>query len=408
MKLQWTLLLFGILSSTACKKVVIGSGGGSGGKEKPGDSVEGGSSSADEEVASEEELGEDDEISPDIEASVAEESFNLAKFIASRKEPELDEIKKKLDPELSKIAVGDRNKFGLESNATVLIDTADGAPEGERKLQSRFWIDTYLFSQKVKNIGENSASDNFIEAQGTATLDKLSMEAFYRYLGVDVATKTITAGWEPRYTRDSEMKFGANAIIVGAELSLRMGGEVAVKFEFGVRRDGVLNLIFTPSANITAGVVGAIKVLLGIGSAGPKGITQMMKFTGRGNGNIGYIPKTKMIYADFGMDPGDLVFTDGKVDIVAESIGRTLWTKNVYDPAPLVVKKVPQYGTTIIRYIEKPEDCDAAGAQAKRVLNIGIVKMKKYRDAVAEEDKSVITTSINRMNELKVKAKTCS
>lgn len=405
MKLQVSLLLFGVLMASSCKKVTVGGSKGSGSATEDEFS---GDLSEEEEVLDEEALGDDGTIDESVEPSVAEETFSLTKFLNSRKEPGLEGIKKKLDPELTKIVVGDPEKFSLETNTSVKIDPAEDSPEGERKLEARFWVDAYMFKKKIKNIGTDSQSENFMEAQGTATLDQLGMEAFYRYLGVDVATRTITAGWEPRYTRDNDIKFGANAVVVGAEVNLRMGGEVAVKFEFGVRRDGVLNLIFTPQADITAGVSGEVKVLAGVGSAGPKGVTSMMKYIGRGNANIGFIKQTNMIYADIGMDPGSMTFTDGKVDIVASSLGRTLWTKNVYDPQPLLVKKIPQYGSAFTKYVSAPDDCAYAASEAERILNIGIVKMKAYREAVAEEDKAVITTGINRMNELKQKAKSCS
>ncbi|MES2743991.1 MAG: hypothetical protein V4655_01130 [Bdellovibrionota bacterium] len=414
MKRPWAILLI-IALSFSCKKVVVGKGaageGAASGVSEAGkaeDAAGEEGESAETEEVSEEELGADGEISPDVEPSVAEESFNLVKFISTRKEPELTEIKTKIDPEFTKLAVGDRSKFGLETNTSMKIDPAASAPAGERKLEARFWVDAYMFDQKVKNIGAGSQSDFFMEAQATATLDKLGMEAFYRYLGVDVSTKTITAGWEPRYTRDNEIKMGANVVIVGAEAKVRMGGEVAVKFEFGVRRDGVLNMIFTPQANITSSISLDAKVLLGLAEAGPEGIIQMMKYVGRGNGNIGFIKKTKMIYADIGMDPGAMTFTDGKIDLVGRSLGREVARKNVYDPVPLKVQKIPQFGTTITKYVAVPTDCEGALAEAEKVLNVAIVKMKAYREAVADEDKPVITTGLNRMNELKVKAKKCS
>jgi hypothetical protein len=399
-----TLLTLLLLSLTAaCKKTVkVGGGGTTGARSAASEEVVVEEESVTEEDTSEVESGEDGPIEP----SKAEETFSLVAFIKSRPEPELDEIKKKINPEVTKIVVGDQDKFSLESNMSMQVSpSTDETAPGERKIVGKFWVDAYMFNKKVKNIGEGAQGDQFMEAAGTAVLDKLNMEAYYRYLGVDVSTKTVTAGWEPRYTRDNEVKFGANAVIVGAEVSLRMGGEVAIKFEFGVRRDDVLNLVFTPQAHITAGIGGAIKILGGVGSAGPRGVTKMMDYIGRGNANLGYIKSTKMIYADIGVDPGSITFTDGKVDLVASSLGRTLWTKNVYDPKPLVVKKVPQYGTTVVKYTSAPDDCAAATAEAEKVLNAGKVKLTAYMEAVDELDKPVILSSLNRMDELKTKAK---
>ncbi|RYZ60226.1 MAG: hypothetical protein EOP07_01505 [Proteobacteria bacterium] len=321
-----SILALALLTLTfACKKTVkVGNGGSTGSGTAASEDV-----SVEEETVAEEDSGdvESGEEGP-IEPSKAEETFSLVSFIKSRPEPELDELKKKINPEVTKIVVGDQAKFSLETNMSMQVSpSTDETAPGERKIVGKFWVDAYMFKKKVKNIGEGAQGDQFMEAAGTAILDKLNMEAYYRYLGVDVSTKTITAGWEPRYTRDNEVKFGANAVIVGAEVSLRMGGEVAIKFEFGVRRDDVLNLV-----------------------------------------------------------------------------GRTLWTKNVYDPKPLVVKKVPQYGTTVVKFTSAPADCAAATAEAEKVLNAGKVKLTAYMEAVDELDKPVIVSSLNRMDELKVKA----
>lgn len=402
------LLAFAVVGLTfACKKTVkVGSGGSSGGAESVAAPV------AEDPAAGGEDVGAGGEEGP-VEPSKAEESFSLVTFLKSRTEPELEEIKKKINPEVTKLVVGEQEKFSLETNMTMRVAPAtDETAPDERKIEAKFWVDAYMFKKKIKNIGVDAQGDNFMDASGTAVLDKLNIDAYYRYLGVDVATKTITAGWEPRYTRDNEVKFGANIVIVGAEVSLRIGGEVAVKFEFGVRRDNVLNIIFTPQAHITAGVSGQVKILGGLGSAGPVGVTKMMDYTGRGNANLGIINSSKLLYADIGVDPGAMTFTDGKVDIVASSLGRTLWTKNVFDPKPLLVKKIPQYGTTVVKFIKMPataELCAQATAEAEKILTANQEKLTKYREAVAEEDKPVITSSLSRMDELKAKAgKACS
>ncbi len=415
------LYAFAFLSLTlanACKKnVTVGHGGGGEAGQAEGKVDEGdGAAAADgkegEEVV--DEGGGDEEAGGEetVESS-SEEKFSLVKFLKSRTEPDLEEIKMKVNPETTLLIVGERNRFSLETNTTMGVapSTDESAPD-ERKIESKFWVDAYMFDKKVKNIGASAINDKFMEASSTAILDHFNFEAVYRYLGVDVSTKTITAGWEPRYTRDNEVKFGANVVVVGAEVSLRMGGEVAVKFEFGVRRDDVLNIVFQPQAHITAGVSGQIKLLGGLGSAGPKGVTKMMEYMGRGNANLGLIPSSKLLYADIGIDPGAMIFTDGKVDIVASSLGRDLWTKNVYDPKPLIVKKIPQFGASIVRFIKKPESaeaCKAATDEAEKILTANKAVMVKYKAAVAEEDQPVITASLARMDEILGKVpKACS
>lgn len=408
--MKLAILAFAMLGLTfACKKTVkVGSGGGSGSS-----NVIAPTPAGDEPAPKGGEGDIPDAEEGAIEPSKAEETFSLVTFLKGLPEPELDGIKTKINPEVTKLVVGDQSKFSLETNTTMRVSPAtDETAPGERKIESKFWVDTYMFGKKVKNIGVDAKGDSFMDASGTAVLDKLSMDAYYRYLGVDVSTKTITAGWEPRYTRDNEVKFGANVVVVGAEVSLRMGGEILVKFEFGVRRDNVLNLIFTPQAHITAGVSGQVKVLGGLGSAGPEGVTKMMDYIGRGNANLGIINSSKLLYADIGVDPGSMTFTDGKVDIVASSLGRTLWRKNVFDPKPLLIKKIPQYGATVVKFIKMPataELCAEATAQAEKILNANKAKMSKYSEAVAPEDKPVIIASLSRMDELKIKiGKACS
>ncbi|RZI59267.1 MAG: hypothetical protein EOP14_04355 [Pseudomonas sp.] len=68
------------------------------------------------------------------------------------------------------------------------------------------------------------------------------------------------------------------------------------------------------------------------------------------------------------------------------------------------MKKVPQYGTTVVKFTSAPADCAAATAEAEKVLNAGKVKLTAYMEAVDELDKPVIVSSLNRMDELKVKA----
>lgn len=394
-------VLFLLLSTSlavSCKKVTVGSGGGKSGSSA---NAAAGEPSADDAVAmlteaaeevDAESTGEEGEegTGEEAEAPTSEERFNLTKFI--KKKPSLESIAKYTDEAGTMFQMGDQKFFRIESNGTFGLSPDFAKAPAERKMIGAFWMKAYAADRLLTNAANETGL--FVDMGAEATLDKINIDMHFRYVGVDIASRSILAGFDQSFMRDFELD--ANFVPV-VKASAKLGGEVGMKGEFGIRRDNVLNLMYTPRANILGGIqVGVDIVVAGVFLVGE---IKLMDVIMRGAANIGIVKESGLLYADVGLDEGDMKLVSGKLDIVTNLFKHEVRRDKVWHPDPIATVKLPTYGSTIVKFYKKPAAgaCKAATDRAAITLALNLKKMKEYEEVAADEEKGVVKGEIKRL-----------
>lgn len=387
-----TILLAGNFLASACKKVIVGKSKGGGstgaaaaipGEESPDASAASLTEAADSDLG---EVGEETAAEP-----TNEERFNMVKYIRSK--PKLEAYHKYTDEAGTQFSMGDQKFFKIECNGTFGLSPDFAKAEAERKIMGAFWMKAYAANKLLTNAANTTGL--FIDMGAEATLDKINIEMHFRYVGVDIASKSILAGFDQSFMRDFEID--ANFVPV-VKASAKLGGEIGMKGEFGIRRDNVLNLLYTPRANVLGGIqVGVDIVVAGVYLVGE---TKLINLAMKGTGNIGIVKDSGLLYADIGLDQNDLKLVEGKIDIVTNLFKHEVRRDKVWHPDPLAVMKLPTFASTIVKFFKKPANagaCKVAVSGAAVKLAGNLKKMEEYLAAAAEEDKFLVKSEIKRM-----------
>jgi hypothetical protein len=396
-------VLFLLLSTglaLSCKKVTVGAGGGGGssanaaaGEPSPNDAIAMLGEASEEASAEnpEEELGEG-------EAPASGERFNLTKFI--KKRSSLEPIAKYTDEAGTMFQMGDQKFFRIESNGTFGMSPDFNSSPEERKVMGAFWMKAYAADRLLTNAANESGL--FVDMGAEATLDKLNIDMHFRYVGVDIATRSVLAGFDQSFMRDFELD--ANFVPV-VKASAKVGGEVGMKGEFGIRRDNVVNLMYTPRANMLGGIqVGVDIIVAGVFLVGE---IKLMDLVMKGAANVGLVKETGLLYSDIGLDKNELKLVSGKLDIVTNLFKHEVRRDKVWHPDPIATITLPTFGSTYVKFLKKPvEGCKTATDRTAVTLALNLKKMKEYEAVAPEEDKGVVQGEIKRLATIYQKALT--
>lgn len=403
--------LVATISLNACKKVTVGQykgeGAGAGaeaaaGANSPG-AMKGGESlallaesesAADEQTAAEDEAGgaatEEGEV-PEGEQGLSER-FNMVKWIKTR--PKMEPFYKYIDQGNTMFWMGDQSKFRIETNGTLGVSPDFEKGTEERKLGGKYWLKAYAFNQHLKP--KDDELGLFVDIGVNATLDKLSMEMWFRITGQDIAARSILAGFDQTVMREKGVSVSA---IPGVSGDVAMGGEIGLRTEFGVRRDNVLNLIYRPKASIHAAA--SLDVgLKGIATTGIQGSLRVADILMKGSANLGYNEPSKLLYFDFGLDPGEFKLLEGRIFFVPVKVfGIGLGDIDIWKPDPVGILKTPGYSTAFIKFLDEPKDsaaCKSAVGSAGTMLAGSIKEIKAYITEAPEEDKAMMKNAMAR------------
>lgn len=393
-----TLITGLILGATGCKKppkgTSYGSGSGSANSDPSGADasalLEEAAQAAKEEVAMQNDYGGAaiEEPVPEGEQSLIEK-FVLTKWMKTR--PKMQGLVKYIEEGGGFFFMGDKDKFRIETNGTFGVSPDFELGPEELRLFGNYWLKAYALGQHLKP--EDDDLGLFLDTGVDATLGDLSMDMWFRVVGEDIAARSIMAGFDQIITREKSFSPAAIPGVVG---ELALGGEMGFRAEFGVRRDNVLNLIYTPRANI------AVKASAGVGAkdiatTGIKGTVRIADILLPSSANIGFHQATNLMYFDFGLDAGEIKLIDGNIYYVpAEVLGKELGKISIWNPEPVETMPTPSYTSALVKFLEPPANCQAAKDSAGNMLAGSIVKLKQYLEQAPQEDYNKTLSSIAR------------
>lgn len=337
--------------------------------------------------------------------SAGSQNFNLAKFAK-----ESNSLKKNLgrysESGNTYLGLGDKNKFRAEMNMTVQnMGQASNAAD-KRKIAAGYWLDTYVFSQKIGGTNNRGLT---LDLGAIGHMDTLKADVVVRFVGQDLYKgETREAAYENSFMRD----FNYEAVVypmpmIGLKVGGSVGGELGMRVSAGVRRDNAIGLNFVPRTSISGGITGGI-VLLSFASAEAKGTAQLADLKIGSSANLGMIPTGYLSYGNVGIDGGDFKALDGKIDILAKAglgnvlpagVGKNVWkwiadkvgvkmdyewSHTLWDPKSLYIAKIPRLGNQFISFSSKPrskEECITARESAKHKVNEHVETLSKFRDS---------------------------
>ncbi len=354
--------------------------------------------------------------------------FNLAKF--SKENGSLKgSLGKYSESGNMDLGFGDKKSFKAEMNLTVQSFGDNSAAAGDRQIAAGYWLDTYAFNQKIAGSKDRGMT---FDVGALGHLDNAKIDVAVRFAGHDIYRNAVFNGaaYDNSFTRD----FNYSAVyypvpLLGLKVDGKVGGELGIHVQGGVRRDNALDVNFVPriAAN---GALNTGITLLNFASAEVQGIAKLAEAQFSSSANIGLMPSANMGYGSIGIDGGKFTALDGKIDIVAKAglgsvlpkgVSKALWSfvfgnsgsgdwewrHTVYQPKkPLYVADIPRLGADFISFYKKPKDkneCKSKQSEAYKELDSRVATLTSYKDSVSDMPRIATEAAIAYMGDARTK-----
>ncbi len=350
-----------------------------------------------------------------------EEAFNLATFL--RQTQGLSEkIKKMIAPGDAFLYVGDKQRFDIETNATLKTQGESGLFAGRRGIYANQWIDAHVFGQRL---GQKSGGQ-IVELGANADMDQKSIQVYFRFLGKDIYAGKVESRFEQSIVRDLTQDAVLYPVpLLGLKVGGTVGGELGLVSELGLPTQKSLGLSFLPKSSLHASL-GAGLQILAFSSAEVRGKVQMLDFQSLHQANLSPVPSQNAYYSTQAWKADQLKALDGQIDLVAKaglsalpsSVDGSLWqaikdrlgfewSHTVWDPEPLLIKELPPFASKLLRLLKKPKEASACQAQISGLTS----EMKAHQQALETKRKGqeglareTLELEIQQVKELQTKA----
>jgi len=345
--------------------------------------------------------------------------FNLAQSI--KENVKLEKLHQYVAAGNAYMFFGDKKTLRAESNLT--IDSNADAEDGGKTIDAAYFLDGYALG---KNLGEDKG--HILDFGATATVASPSkMEAHIRVLGDDKYKGDATGLVEHTFMRDFPFEVPYYPIpAVTLVVSGKVGGEMGLRAELGVRQDNAMQLMFLPRVSLNAGVTGEIK-LIEILKAQAEGLMKLVEMNLRSSASLGLIAASNYLYGNIGIDSGSITALDGAVKLKASAglagldrlgFGKLIaklgfgdstdldWSYTLFDPKGLIVKDIPVYSKAFMKFYKKPAnraECVSKTKDVSAQLAKHIASLKLFASTQSEADRKITDSALGSLGEIETR-----
>ncbi|MBC7659303.1 MAG: hypothetical protein H7249_06300 [Chitinophagaceae bacterium] len=346
-------------------------------------------------------------------ASTPSELFGLASTIQNS--DRFETFKPYVGPGAAYLFFGEADKFRVETNLSIEARGGSGiVMGGDRYIRAAYFLDAYAFGRLL---AKGQAVD--IEAKADLNTSKLTLNV--RALGNSLYYNEVNAAYDQSFIRDLVYKsdtpldsLGIPIPGLGVIITGKIGGEIGLKAAPGLRADGAVSANFEPNVILHGSVAGGLSAFK-FATVEAQGSAMLMNFRVSGSSDLGYSPFNNFIYGDAGFNGGSITALDGKLELIAkEDISAALpagvspllwnlmgttpeaktWSHTLWDPAILYAAQVPARGTSFIKYINTPADCETSVASTKANLKSRLGKLEGQKPAAKGQEAVVLSSDI--------------
>lgn len=333
------------------------------------------------------------------------QAFNFAKF-AKENGSLKGNLGKYSESGNTYLGFGEKKKFRAEMNMTVQTFGDKSDATKERRIAAGYWLDTFVFDKKIGGTNNRGMT---LDLGALAHMDTLKADVVVRFVGKDLYKgETKEAAYENNFVRDFNYETVIYPVpMIGIRVGGKVGGELGMRVQAGVRRDNAIGLSFVPRAGVNGGISGGV-VLLSFASAEAIGTAKLASVRVGSSANLGLIPSGHLAYGNIGIDGGEFKALEGKVELLAKAglgnvlpsgVGKKIWNwvlgavgipkdyewrHTIYESKnPLFVKKIPRLGTQFAAFYSKPknnDECKKAQTNANNKVKEHIDTLTKFRD----------------------------